>query len=93
MTPLAVPGLLLAGASKVPLKRYSFWCAMIILPRAIFFTITGYFFGVLTSSILNYYKMTEYVILALVIGVALIFWLSKKLSKKVYRSINKEISF
>ncbi|MBI3623205.1 VTT domain-containing protein [Candidatus Pacearchaeota archaeon] len=87
MTPLALPGLILAGASKVPLKKYIKWCIIIIIPRAIFFTFIGYSFGILINSVLKFYKITEYFILALVIVVLGIYWVYRKLSDKIYKAI------
>ncbi len=80
LTPLAVPTLILAGASKVPLRKYVTWCMIIILPKIIFFTAAGFFFGYLTNSLLQYYKDAGYVLLALLIGVVLIYWLGKKIT-------------
>ena len=79
ITPFAVPTLILAGASKVPLKKYITWCMIIILPKTIFFTATGFFFGYLTNSLLKYYNDAGYVLVALVVGVVLIYWGSRKI--------------
>jgi len=79
MTPLAVPVLMLAGAGHVPIKKYAFWSAMIILPKTIFFTSLGYFFGIFANSILKYYNNVGYYFLALIIGIIAIYWLGKKI--------------
>lgn len=87
MTPLAVPGLILAGTGRVPLKKYIKWCSIIILPRTIFFTSIGYFFGVLINSVLKYYKATGYFLLVLIVIFILIYVLIKKISEKLYKRI------
>ena len=83
MTPLAVPGLILAGVGKVPLRKYIKWCSIIILPRAIFFTGVGYFFGILINPIFKYYKITEFLIFSLVLLLFFVYWLTKKISRKL----------
>lgn len=88
MTPLAVPVLMMAGASKVPVRKYAFWNLVIIFPKTIFFTTLGYFFGVFADSILSYYQRIEYYIIALIIGVVVIYWLGKKISEKLF-NLNK----
>ena len=87
MTPLAIPGLMLAGAGRVPLKRYVKWCAVIILPRTIFFTGVGYFFGVLINSVLRYYRATEYFLLGIIILIVMAYFLIKKASGRIYKRI------
>ena len=84
-TPLAIPGLMVAGASKVPIKKYAFWNAVNILPRTIFFTGLGYFFGIFANSILHYYKNITYYILALILVILLVYFAWKKISEKVFR--------
>ena len=84
MTPLAVPGLILAGVGKVPLKKYVKWCSIIILPRVVFFTGIGYFFGVLINQVFKYYKITEYFAFGFVILLIPVYWLIKKLPEKIY---------
>ncbi len=84
-TPLAIPGLMVAGASKVPIKKYAFWNAVNILPRTIFFTGLGYFFGVFAKSVLQYYHNITYYVLALVVVVCIVYFAWKKLSDKFLR--------
>jgi len=85
-TPLAIPGLMIAGASKVPLKRYVFWNAINILPKTLFFIMLGYFFGLFAGPVLNYYHKTEYYILALVIIVLITYFGWRELSKTFFRN-------
>jgi membrane protein DedA with SNARE-associated domain len=82
---LSVPGLMMAGASKVPLKKYVFWSAIIILPRAVFFVILGYSFGAFAGSVLHYYNNAGYYLIALVVAVILIYLAGKKIADKIVK--------
>lgn len=83
---LSVPGLMMAGASRVPLKKYTFWSVVFIIPRAVFFVILGYFFGVFAKSVLHYYNNIGYYFIALVIGIILIYWIGKKIIDAVIKT-------
>jgi len=84
-TPLATPGLLLAGASKVPVKKFVYYSLLITLPRAIFFTSLGFFFGFAIEKALKYFQLTQYLILALVVLIGVIFLINKFAVKKLYK--------
>ena len=86
LTPLAVPGLILAGASRVNLKRYAKWCIIIIVPKTLFFVFLGYSFGAVANSILGYYKNTNYALLFIIIFSLCVYWLSRKISEKILKS-------
>jgi membrane protein DedA with SNARE-associated domain len=85
---LSVPGLMMAGASRVPLKKYVFWSAIFILPRAVFFVILGYSFGAFANSVLKYYNNAGYYMIALVIGVIIIYWIGRRIIDKIIKSKN-----
>lgn len=86
MTPLAVPGIMLAGVGRVPVKRYAMWNAIIIVPKVIFFTGLGYFFGFVADSFLKTYKNVNLYILALAIVSLFVYWLGKKISEAIVSS-------
>ena len=84
---LATPGLIIAGAIRMPLKKYIFWCVALTVPSSFFFYIMGYYFGA------TYDKMERYLNLGIVaIILALLFFvlisfgygkLTAKLAKKI----------
>jgi len=46
LTPvLPTPGLMIVGATKMPIKKFVKICSLIIFPRTIFLVILGYYFG------------------------------------------------
>lgn len=90
--PLSTPGLLLTGASKVNFKKFIFWSLIIALPKTIFFTFLGYYFGLAINSSLKYLKWGEYGITAIIITTIVVYFLSKYINKKFVRKEIKELS-
>jgi len=82
MTPVAGVGLLLAGALRVPWKRFALLSLAITLPRAIFFTALGYLFGWAVNTTLTYLAWGEYSLLALLVFLVVLFFVFKKTTKK-----------
>lgn len=88
---LAAPGLMLMGALKVKLNRFIWWSFILTLPRAIFFTALGFYFGLLYDSLAKYLKWGEYTFILLIIFIFLGYLLFKKLSSKVVKDVEKKI--
>ena len=42
---LATPGLIVAGITKMDIKKYAFWCTVITIPSSLLYLILGYYFG------------------------------------------------
>lgn len=83
MSPFVTPGLMAAGAVKVPLKKYIYWNLVNNVPRTIFFVAIGYFFGVFAKSILHYYNNISYYAFFLIVLILVIYFGWKKLSSKI----------
>ncbi len=84
--PLSTPGLLLIGASRVPVLRYMIISLITILPLTIFYTALGFYFGFAAKTILDYFKIGEYA-LFFVILIVIIFLLYRLVYKKVMAKI------
>ncbi len=80
-SPLAPADLLAAGASKIPIKKFIWFSFIITLPRTIFFTSLGYFFGSAVNKILHYFALSQYVFLFIIVIVIVIYFIQKKISK------------
>ncbi len=80
MSPFVTPGLMAAGATKVPLKKYIYWNLVNNIPRTIFFVGAGYYFGIFAKSILHYYNNISYYAFALIIFILIVYFGWKKLS-------------
>ena len=86
LSPLAVPGLILAGTSKVDIKNYIFWCIAILIPKTFVFVILGYSFGSFANLVLGYYKDTTYALFFLIIFSFVVYFVYRKISKKIFSS-------
>jgi len=90
LTPLLpVPGLIIAGFTKVPVKRFFFIDATFNFISAIIATLIGFYFGLAANIIFKFFKIGEYTLL-LIIPLILIFYLMyKKFSPKLIKN-NKQ---
>jgi membrane protein DedA with SNARE-associated domain len=86
--PLSTPGLLLVGASKVPVKRYIFTSLIATLPLTIFYTCIGYYFGFAVKNVLDYLKMGQYALFFIIIAVVVLFFLYRLIYKIVLKKMS-----
>jgi len=88
LTPfLAIPGLLLAGALKVSIKKFTIISLAITIPRTIFLTVSGFYFGYAVNKILMYFELGQYIFLFLIIAVIIIYFIFKFISSKIEKSL------
>lgn len=80
LSPFVILGLMVAGATRVPLKKYVYWNLVNNIPRTIFFVLVGYYFGVFAKSILEYYNEFTYYFFALIILIVIFYFGLKKFS-------------
>ena len=88
--PLPTPGLILAGAVNVPLRKFLFYSVLISIPYSLFFTMFGFYSGITFNAWLKYFKLESIIILTVVFLIVLWFIfneLPKYLGKK-YEDIN-----
>jgi membrane protein DedA with SNARE-associated domain len=92
---LCMPGLIITGMLKIPLKKFFGWAFIITFPRNIFFTALGFYGGLAIVSILKYFKFAQYSVpVGILIGV-LIYFAIKKLTtsywtgKKIIKTLKK----
>ena len=73
---LATPGLIIVGAVRMPIKKYTWICLAITLPSSLFFLVIGYYFGGLYATIARDIHYAEYFALVAipVFIVLFIFW-------------------
>jgi membrane protein DedA with SNARE-associated domain len=86
LTPL--PGLMLVGASKMPLKKYVVISLAVTMPKSILFIVMGYYFGNLYDVIAYYGNFGFAIALIVVLGfVALRIY--RKISYRIANKIEK----
>ena len=80
---LALPGLILAGAVRIPVKKYIAWSLIITLPSSLFFLIIGYYFGAAYATISRYLNYGGYAAFGFLVIFAVIYYSYKKISRKL----------
>lgn len=75
---LATPGLILAGASRMGLKKYILWSIVITVPSSLLYLIVGYYSGAAYSRFLHYLNIGGYIIAGGIVLFILIGYLEKK---------------
>lgn len=86
---LATPGLIIAGAVRIPLKKYIIWSLLITLPSSLFFLIVGYYFGAAYATISRYLNYGGYLAFGFIVLFALIYYGYKKVSRKFAEEIEE----
>jgi len=86
---LATPGLIIAGATRMSIKKYTWLSIAIILPTSLFFLILGYYFGAAYTMISKYLKYSEYIVIGFLLLFIMVSYLYKKLEKNIAKKIEK----
>ncbi|MFH1582943.1 MAG: hypothetical protein ABIB72_01330 [Candidatus Falkowbacteria bacterium] len=80
---IPVPGFVLTGAVKLKFKKFFYILFALSLPKAVFFTIVGYFFGRAYNSLANYFYYGQYLIIVVIILFIVTHYLLSRFSKKI----------
>ncbi len=86
---LAVPGLMIAGAAKMPIKKYAVLSILIILPTSLAFLLIGYYAGAAYNKLSAYTNYAGYFIAGAIVLFAAISYVWKKISVKLSRRIEE----
>jgi membrane protein DedA with SNARE-associated domain len=90
LTPfLPVPGLILAGASNVNLKKFITYSVLVTMASSLFMVLLGFYSGVAFLTIARYVKYIEYLIGGTILLIILVFFFFRFVSKKVSNRIEK----
>jgi membrane protein DedA with SNARE-associated domain len=82
---IPVPGFVMVGASKLNFKRFLFILFTLSLPKAVFFTLIGYFFGRAYGTLSKYFYYGQYLIIGVIVIFIIIDYIFVKISKKISR--------
>lgn len=80
---LPAPGLMMIGASRMPMRRYTWLTLLVALPKTLLFVALGYYFGDAYGHISQIFANGEYFILAAVVATVVIFYGYKRLSAQI----------
>ena len=83
---LPAPGLILAGASKVSLRKFLFYSFVISLIYSLFFTLAGFYLGFAFNTIYQYFQRIEMIMLIIIV-LGLLTFIVLKTRKKVFDRI------
>lgn len=86
---LATPGLIAAGAARIPLRKYIWWCVIITLPSSLVYLVLGYYFGFAYDAIERYLNIGGYAVVAIIAVFVLASYFGKKISKKIGERLEK----
>lgn len=86
--PFPLPGLILTGFARVPIKKFFLIDMTFNLVSSIIATIIGFYFGVAISSVFGYFKISQYAIILLLPLAILFYFFYKKMTKKILEEIN-----
>ncbi|OGZ00121.1 MAG: hypothetical protein A2945_00315 [Candidatus Liptonbacteria bacterium RIFCSPLOWO2_01_FULL_52_25] len=87
---LATPGLIAVGSVRMPIKKYAWICLVITAPTSLFFLILGYYFGAFYDTLSGYFKGAEYFAAAAAPTFIILYFVWKKLRKKIVAGIEKK---
>jgi len=83
---LPAPGLMMIGASRMSVRRYTWLTFLVALPKALLFVALGYYFGAAYDRFAAVFQNGEYFILAAVVLTVVAFYGYKKLSATISTS-------
>ncbi len=86
---LATPGLIVAGLTRIDIKKYMKWSLIITVPSSLFYLILGYYFGAAYDAVAHYLRIGGYLILFLIIILAAIVYLERKVSRKLAEEMER----
>ncbi len=90
LTPiLPTPGLMIVGATKMDIKKFTLISLFITIPKSLVFMIIGYYFGRSYDKLSGYAANGTYLILAALGLIILINYLWVKFSARIGRSLEK----
>lgn len=90
LTPLiGGPALMIAGAARVPLKKFLFFSFLVSFVTSLVFASLGFYFGIITLGFSEYFKIGQFIILFSIVFIIALWYFIGKLSKKIAQKIEK----
>lgn len=87
---LATPGLIIAGVTRMDLRKYIFWSLLITIPSSLAYLLVGYYSGAAYSRFVHYLNLGGYIIAGAIIIFLLIGYLQKKFGEKWAKQMEHE---
>jgi len=80
---LPAPGLMMIGATKMPVGEYTWMTLLVTLPKTLLFMALGYYFGRAYDQIAHYLENGQYFIIVALVVVVAVFYAYKKIAAKL----------
>ena len=80
---LPLPGIILAGFMKVPIRKFFYVDILFNIVATMIFAGFGFYFGIATDSLFKYLKIGEYALVLIIPLILLSYWIYKKLLKRL----------
>jgi len=77
------PGFVITGAAKLPFRKFFYILCSLSLPKAIFFTLVGYWFGQAYDRLARYFDYGEYLLVLVIVIFIAINYLFVRFLKKI----------
>ncbi len=84
---VCIPGLIIIGRSRVPLRKFFTPALALSVPKTAFFALVGFFSGKAYESAVKVVSNSQYVMLGLVIAVILVYIVYEKFARRATREI------
>jgi len=79
---LPIPGIILAGFSRVPFKKFLLIDLLLNLLFSVIFTLFGYYFGFMINTIFNYFRIGQFSIFGIILVVLIVYLVYRKIKSK-----------
>jgi membrane protein DedA with SNARE-associated domain len=80
---IPMPGFVITGAAKLKFRKFFYILLALSLPKAVFFTVIGYFFGKAYDKLTSYFYYGQYFIVIVIVLFGAINYLFARISKNI----------
>ncbi len=87
---LATPGLIMAGISRMNLRKYIIWSIAITVPSSLLYLLVGYYSGAAYTKFVHYLNVGGYIIAGAIVLFVAIGYLQKKFGEDFEKRIERE---
>jgi membrane protein DedA with SNARE-associated domain len=86
---LASPGLIVAGITRMNIKKFVAWSLVVTLPSSLVYLLIGYYFGAAYVKIIHYLNIGVYIILGAVVILLIILLIERRFSKRLLKDFEE----
>ena len=87
---LAAPGLIVAGISRMDIRKFISWSILITVPSSFLYLIIGYYFGAAYVKVIHYLNIGTYIILGAIVVLIIILYVEKRFTGRLAKAFEEE---